>query len=145
MTARMIMLNWVQETSVRAAVVLSVGLLWVIAAVISGVLKVLTDLGADVTPALFTTVLVVLADEEKVPGAEVIVTVLVANKKENTLDEPLCIYWFCFRKRMLPYKFSIGLRAFCKATCPLHLFWCLQTNPWSDIFSSPHFIDQYLK
>lgn len=56
-------------------------MVWVIAAVISGVLKVLTDLGADVTPALFTTVLVVLADEEKVPGAEVIVTVLVANKK----------------------------------------------------------------
>lgn len=72
--------------------VLSVGLLmllsmvWVVAAVISGVLKVLTDLGVDVTPALFTTVLVVLANEENVPGAEASVTVLVANEKENTLD-----------------------------------------------------------
>lgn len=44
MTARMMMLNCVQDTSVRAAVVLSVGLLglvksaWVVAAALSGVL-----------------------------------------------------------------------------------------------------------
>lgn len=86
------MLNCVQETSVRAAVVLSVGLLmllsmvWVVAAVLSGALKVLTDLDTDVTLALFTTVLLVLAEGETALGVEVSVMVLVANKKENTLD-----------------------------------------------------------
>lgn len=86
------MLNCVQETLVRAAVVLSVGLLmllsiaWVIAAVLSGAMKVLTDLGTDVTPALFTTVLLVLAEGETALGVEVSVMVLVANKKENTSD-----------------------------------------------------------
>lgn len=86
------MLNCVQETSVRAAVVLSVGLLmllsmaWVVAAVLSGALKVLTDLDTDVTPALFTTVLLALAEGETALGMEVSVMVLVANKKENTLD-----------------------------------------------------------
>lgn len=86
------MLNCVQETSVRAAVVLSVGLLmllsvaWVVAAVLSGALKVLTNLDTDVTPALFTTVLLVLAEGETALGVEVSVMVLVANKKENTLD-----------------------------------------------------------
>lgn len=86
------MLNCVQETSVRAAVVLSVGLLmllsmvWVVAAVLSGTLKVLTDLDTDVTPTLFTTVLLVLAEGETALGVEVSVMVLVANKKDNTLD-----------------------------------------------------------
>lgn len=86
------MLNCVQETSVRAAVVLSVGLLmllsmaWVVAAVLSGTLKVLTDRDTDVTPALFTTVLLALAEGETALGMEVSVMVLVADKKENTLD-----------------------------------------------------------
>lgn len=65
MTARMMMLNCVQETSVRAAVVLSVGLLrlvnraWVVAAVLSTVLVLLLDVEAG-TPLAVAEVKVVL-------------------------------------------------------------------------------------
>lgn len=73
------MLNCVQETSVRAAVVLSVGLVrlvsraWVVAAVLSAVLVLLLDVEAG-TPLVVTEVRVVLvADTEGDVGASVVV------------------------------------------------------------------------
>lgn len=65
MTARIMMLNCVQETSVSAAVVLSVGLLrlvsraWVVAAVVSTVLMLLLDV-APGTPLAVVVLKVVL-------------------------------------------------------------------------------------
>lgn len=79
MTARMMMLNCVQETSVRAAVVLSVGLLrlvsWVVAAVLSTVLMLLLDVAAG-TPLTLT---------------EVKVRLVLGVKGDDVLDIGTCV------------------------------------------------------
>lgn len=77
MTAKMMMLNWVQETSVRAAVVLSVGLLrllsivCVVTVVLSPVPKVPLDLDPGRSLVVVIGALVLGGEGEEVLGGEV--------------------------------------------------------------------------
>lgn len=82
MTARMIMLNCVQETSGRAAVVLSVGLFrlviraWVVAAVLSVLLMLLPNVAPETPLAVVgvkMVVVVVEGEDVLVVGASIVV------------------------------------------------------------------------
>lgn len=81
MTARMMMLNCVQETSVSAAVVLSVGLLrldnrvWVVAAVLRAVIILLLYVEPGMPPAVVVVEVALVMEEENIldVGASVVV------------------------------------------------------------------------